>query len=399
MAQLESEANSLFQILSRCPAQQNSREGGDSVVRVPGAFAFEPELRRRTAAAARKLTPEEERASRASEVQQAVSSRNALPGSGSADANASADPPLELGKTVADVGALAAAKAVSEVTFTLATAASADGKEGEAEASAEHSAGGRPLPGRVRVAPSVLAFLEKDCRAKTATAAREGEERKGGAEMEASAEHGAGGHPLPGRVRIASSVLAFLEKDCRAKTVTAAREGEERKGGAEIAPKAVVVCGSAKVTPTDKKDVLIAPREPTPRAKPISKSLAALIARGGGGCGDGRVGAVGGRTDKPALLPPPPQRGFLEELKKRANRSNAALEHSQGGADVADGQSGVGESGGSGGDGRGESSHNRLRSRVGKKLGTQPSALPKGLTDGRPGSFLDELKARTAMVD
>ncbi|CAM9901891.1 unnamed protein product, partial [Ectocarpus sp. 4 AP-2014] len=56
------------------------------VVRVPGAFSAEPELRRRAVAAARKLTPEEERRLRAGEVQRAVSSRDVVGGVGGGQA-------------------------------------------------------------------------------------------------------------------------------------------------------------------------------------------------------------------------------------------------------------------------------------------------------------------------
>ncbi|CBJ30834.1 conserved unknown protein [Ectocarpus siliculosus] len=227
-------------------------------VRVPGAFSAEPELRRRAVAAARKLTPEEERRLRTGEVQRAVSARDVAGGVGGGQATTS--------------GAAAAVAEPSPAT----------GGGGVAGTGAGESAEARP-------------------------------KGKGSA--------------APGPFAVAAAAAAGPE----------CPSAETSSAGAGAAAVAVPVA---------------------PSAKPMSKTLAALLARradrpppsgpaGGGGC-DGDENEARKKATSPPL-------GFLGELKARAAAAAAK------------------------GAGAGPE-------REGK------AALPTG------GSFLDELKARTARI-
>ncbi|CAM9529459.1 unnamed protein product [Ectocarpus fasciculatus] len=229
-------------------------------VRVPGAFSEEPELRRRAVAAARKLTPEEERRLRAGEVQRAVSSRDVAGGGGGG------------GGQVATAGAAAAGAEPSPATGSGGHSARAIAAAGAGE-----SAGARPK-GEGSAAPAPFAV--------------------------------------------------------------AAAAGSERPSAETSSAEVAAAAAAVPVAPS---------------AKPMSKTLAALLARRAdrppssgpaGGDGDGN------EARKKATSPP---LGFLGELKARA-------------ATAAEG-AGTGPE------------------REGK------AALPTG-----GGSFLDELKARTARL-
>ncbi|CAM9400740.1 unnamed protein product [Ectocarpus sp. 6 AP-2014] len=226
-------------------------------VRVPGAFSAEPELRRRAVAAARKLTPEEERRLRTGEVQRAVSARDVAGGVGGGQATTS--------------GAAAAAAEPSAAT----------GGGGVAGKGAGESAEARP---------------------------------KGK------------GSGAPGPFAVAAAAAAGPE----------CPSAETSSAGAGAAAVAVPVA---------------------PSAKPMSKTLAALLARRADGpppSGPGGGGACDGDENEARKKATSPPLGFLGELKARAA---AAAEGAGAGPE-----------------------------REGK------AALPTG------GSFLDELKARTARI-
>ncbi|CAB1103109.1 unnamed protein product [Ectocarpus sp. CCAP 1310/34] len=307
-------------------------------VRVPGAFSAEPELRRRAVAAARKLTPEEERRIRSGEVQRAVASRDVAGGVGGGQATitgpAVAEPSPATGSGgVAGTGAAAAP--------SLDPVAAAVERSGPAACCPELGAQANACEPAARKMGSSL-------------------ELAGGCDSHAP--------PPPRRpVKVAPAVLALLTKQhsARATAAAGARESLEArpkgKGSAAPAPFAAAAsaagseCPSAEIPSAGARAAVPV----APSAKPMSKTLAALLARradrptpsgpaaGGGFDGDEN------EARKKATCPP---LGFLGELKARAAAAAAA------------------EGAGAGPE------------REGK------AALPTG------GSFLDELKAKTARI-
>lgn len=267
---------------------------------------------------------------RASEIQRAVSSRSALPQSDTTDGTAGPDGTSATIASAGETGDKKAALAVSAAK-NLST-----GVEGEVA-----EGGPRVQPGRVQVAPVVLAFLEKDCRDRTAKMEESSRERI---------------------TRGAGSTAASTEF-----TPPAESAG---------------VDGPAKTTPLE-VDTLAATR-----AKPISKSLAALIARGKG---DGQAGAVGSSRNKAST----PALGFLDELKKRAGSTGRPSKEC---GEVVDNELGGKESKDHCDEkGDGESSHGSGSGFVG--VGTRPSGSKGLLAAGSSLSFLDELKARRVVID
>lgn len=312
-------------------------------VRVPGAFSEEPELRRRAVAAARKLTPEEERRLRAGEVQRAVSSRDVAGGVGGGQATtagvaaAGAEPsPANGSDGVAGTGAVAAP--------SLAPDAAAVERSGSATCCPK--LGGQPT-------------------------ACEPAARKIGSSL------GLGGGcsssaPPPRRrpVKVAPAVLALLTKQHTARAIAVAGAGESTEvrakgeGSAAPAPFAVGASATGSECPsaeTSSAGVAASAAVPVAAsAKPMSKTLAALLARradrpppsGPARCGGGGDGDENEARKKAT----PPPLGFLGELKARA-------------AAAAEGTG----------------------TRTGPERGGK-AALPTG------GSFLDELKAKTARI-
>lgn len=339
LAQLESEADSVAQILNRrCQSVTDDSpmrdEAGavvtaDAVIRVPGAFSAEPELRRRAAAAAKKLTPEEERALRASEVQRAVSCRDAP------SVPAAAAPGSD--ETIEHAGD---AEQTSAISVAIAALSREGRSRGESGVGHEDGCSRRR---RVKAAPGVLAFLTKEYGERAATAAR-------GSTRTVVPHAGAA---LGSETKEAGDVLPAVAAGAEGPGLSSAA-GTSRRG----------------------------PKIPPPPIKPMSKSLAALVAQSNaskmsGSTGDGR--APGSR--KAAL----PSLGFLDELKARGKRKEAPV-------DMASESSGAGVSGGVGGE---SGARGGVSSREAFKKG---NGSGKVAAAGAAVSFLDELKARTAVI-
>lgn len=365
LVQLESEAESIAKVVGRAQADIDVGDRGEvspavvsaasdiTAVRVPGAFSSQPELRRRAAATAKKLTPEEERLLRASEVQRAVSSRDALAGAATAAA--------------APTGGGCGTSGVSAVVSAL----SHQGGQ----------SGGRYTQ-EVVVAPGTgeASSLER------AAVAASGEDRRG--------YGGCVAHRAVSRVKAAPGVLAFLTKEYSARSVAQARE-VNKKGVVRDAPEAATVSGgtglieknekvSADITVTAAEGstngaiaTTLLPLPPLPPSKPISKSLAALLARAPRGTGGGIIGGTGVSSvgDRGSGKAVSPSLGFLDELKARAAAKKGSSPASESSANNAGG--GTRAPGKGGGGGRGISA-GVVRSGVG------------GM------SFLDELKARNS---
>lgn len=382
LAQLESEAESIAQIFEDAPSTLatvsnnglNEAKTPGRTIRppshsriikgttaaaaaciVPGAFSEEPELRRRASVAAKKLTSEEERLLRVQEVQSAVSCREVA--ATRENPTAVADHAIshddddadghDRGKRreagSADVGQEGDALEPRPQTDrsgdrgtvrTMAAAADA-GNVAESIGDKASAGGGRRAVSRVKAAPGVLAFLTREfsSRAAAATAGAAGE----------------------------ASVPLNNASNRRVWTSTGGRKETGR-----LAAAAGSLASATKAA---------AP-------KPMSKSLAALIARkaeGGGGDGGGRggVASAGGIAATPL--------GFLEELKTRTARAELGGSRGKGaGVSVGDvaGGTGEGNSGGQGGlllvlGGEGVTSENDRHG---------------------PVSFLEELKARRSRI-
>lgn len=268
---------------------------------------------------------------RASEVQQAVSSRSALPQLGTTDGTTGLDGTIATIASARETGGKRAALEISAAK-NLSTGI----VEGEAA-----EGGPRVQPGRVQVAPVVLAFLEKDCRARTAKMEEGREER---------ATTGA------------ASTVAPTESTPPAESA-----------GVDVPAKTTRLEVSSRVAT---------------QAKPISKSLAALIARGKG---DGQASAMGSSRNKASA----PALGFLDELKKRAGSTRRPPEEC---GVVMGKELGVRESKGHCDENRdGESSHGSGSGIVGVR--TRSSGSKGLLAAGSSLSFLDELKSRRAVID
>ena len=277
-------------------------------VRIPGAFSSEPELRRRSVAAARKLSPEEERRLRAREVQRAVSSRDAGTSAGSRTGGATpaADADTVFAGDGGDSGAAldqpgsSSAAAVKETTASRVQTGREVAKAGSAATGAASVAataavapgrdecvdGARPPRRPVKVAPGVLALLTKQYSAR-AVAAGGGRRRGGSGALETSREE----------------------------TKTSART--EGSG----------VCPPQVSAPAAMENVSAKPAGQA--VKPISKSLAALIARktdnpkfglwsSHDGASSGVIGGGSGAGVKAAS----PSLGFLGELKAKTAARN-----------------------------------------------------------------------------
>lgn len=310
---------------------------------MPGAFSAEPELRRRAVAAARKLTPEEECRLRAGEVQRAVSSRDVAGGVGGGQATitgpavAVAEPSPATGSGgVAGTGA-AAAPSLDPGATTV---------ERSGSAACCPDLGGQPT-------------------------ACEPAARKMGSSLELAGGCHSHAPPPPRRpVKVAPAVLALLTKQHSAHAIAAAGAGESAearpKGKGSVAPApfavAATAAGSERPSAETSSAGAAAAVPVAPSAKPMSKTLAALLARradrpppsgpaaGGGGDGDGDENEARKKATSPPL-------GFLGELKARAAAAAVAAE---GAGTVPERE--------------------------------EKAALPTG------GSFLDELKARTARI-
>lgn len=323
-----------------------------TAVCVPGAFSEEPELHRRSVAAAKKLSPEEERRLRASEVQRAVSARDAGPSGGSAAGATAAAATGVAGAGAADGGGDSGAaldQSGSSTTAVTETTLSAEQQMPEVEVGPaatgtasvavavavapglDKCVDGAPPPRRpVKVAPGVLALLTKQYSARAVAA--------GGG--------GGGGSGASGK--------------SKASTKTKTSEGT---AGPDICPPAVAPATTeATVAST--------------AAKPISKSLAALLARkrdndgpppGRGSpddaCSDVQGGVcIGQKAASPPL-------GFLGELKAKAAARNACP-------------------------GSSPSPSPSPLPPYPKLAAPAPVVMPRG----ERGSFLDELKARAARI-
>ncbi len=329
LAQLESEAESIAQIRSHAAAAAADDDDGatggattpddpEVAVRIPGAFSEDPELRRRAEAAAKKLTPEEERRLRASEVRRAVGSRDsaepsggggvtaapaavdtragAADGSGSSDVTvteaAPSPPQNDEQRAAADdgtgAGGMPAAAMASEPEPTADPVP--DGRVGD----------GAPPPRRpVKIAPGVLALLTKQHSARAAATAAGG----GGGGVGAVKEAGLGTEGSAAAAPLATPAAA----------AAAAATAAVASGSADL---------RAPTAPPVPRELPPAPQAPAARpTKPISKSLAALLARkmGGPPSEPGSGEEVAGRKM------PPPSLGFLGELKARAAEKSGGV--------------------------------------------------------------------------
>ena len=381
------------------------------LVRVPGAFSPEPELRRRAVAAAKKLTPEEERRLRASEVQNAVSKRGEqssasgfreMPGAAAADAAGADDETAAPMAQRGDAGEISLSAPSS--AYDLLQREGEAGRGGAAEMSSTE-AGAEVEAGKgagVELAP--------------------GDNGDGGrnGSGEAAGENACkAGEPRRRRVKVAPGVLAFLTKEYsdRAATGTASVVA---KGSVGLSPSVTAPTppgcsplggpgGSGGMPPP--------PPLPCPPAakKPISKSLAALLAmkcnESGEGLASGGGGVTGGGGGNRAASASPP--GFLDELKARAKAKDGRRSGTRvdGGDESRTGRGGgrgggVGQQVLAGGDGgtvrggvstSGGSEQVSARARFGGGLARVPV---QGATAKAGGgvSFLDELRARTARI-
>lgn len=329
-----------------------------SAVRVPGAFSEEPELRRRSVAAARKLSPEEERRLRASEVQRAVSFRDAGSSGGSAAAATATTPAAA---TVVAEGSVDQPGSTTAIETTpTSVQVEVEQERAAAEAGPAATGGATPVAAPTAVVPRTGECLD--------------------------------GAPPPRRpVKVAPGVLALLTKQYSARAM-AAQGGGGRRIGATAETKAETTSGEgteradifqpvAAPSPAATEGTSVKPTPAAQPAKPISKSLAALIAQKNGNvaplpgrgspdgpCSDAVEGAGGGvgigrKAASPAL-------GFLDELKAKAATSTRS------GCPALSSSS--------------------------SSLPPLPLRLPLPPASGAPvpgaGSFLDELKARAARI-
>lgn len=375
-----------------------------TTIRVPGAFSEHPELRRRAAAAARKLTPEEERRLRASEVQRAVSSR---------DAN--------LGRVPLSP---------SPAATVMSTA--------EHAGSSELSAGGRRQRSAVPAGNGAALYLERLLPQDRSRQESVGSDRMNGRTRDAEP---ASLQMIPEvdlgddvavldeckkdrRVKIAPGVLAFLNKEFSSRTATKRAVGRltelvpgpvasasaadivDPNMGTRESDDAATMASSEQIVSAIGDGVTLLPPPPPPPlaapAMPMSKSLAALLAR------NNRSGDALGSVENRAVLggPAAPSLSFLDELRaKGAAKERPSL--------VAGGVS----TGGYGAlkipaGGREESNEHENKCRDGvaceKQIGRsngvtagrgQGSAGGPGMMNaaGR-GSFLDELKSRVVRL-
>lgn len=272
-----------------------------STIRVPGAFSSEPELRRRAVATAKKLSPEEERILRASELQRAVSSR----------------------EVAGFAGTTAAVAAAAQRSDRVAG-------EQSAVPAVLHTLSRKETPGES--GNWCAQAMKTEAGTKTGICGAVTLEGAVGVSGEATAVDGRGDLCPRRRVKAAPQVLAFLTKEYSARALTArtSREVNEAiKTDAATAPgmgvqvprgaqslAAAVATGPALVSAAG---VSAVPPPPPPPPKPMSKSLTALLAQQRnrlpglvGGIGNG--GSGGGASRKTAA----PALGFFQELKARA---------------------------------------------------------------------------------
>lgn len=343
--------------MGEVPPAVVSVASGGTAVRVPGAFSSEPELRRRAVAAAKKLTPEEERLLRASEVQRAVSCRDALAGASTAASAPTANASHAGGDGHKKSGVSAVVSALSRQS------AQSQSGEGHMQEVAEGTGS--------------ASVLER------AAVAVRGEDGSG--------YGGCAAHRTVSRVKAAPGVLAFLTKEYGARSVAQAQEANDKSvmrnaqtaaaaasgGGAGLIETNGKVSSGIPVTAAEGSTdsaVAIPPllpllSPPPPPSKPISKSLAALLARAPQGSG-GIVGGAGVRAKAG-----PPSLGFLDELMARA-----AGEKKKGSSPASE------SSASNAGDGT------RARRKEGGGSGISTGGVRSGVGGGL--SFLDELKAR-----
>lgn len=413
LAQLESEADSVAEILGGAtsttvgtdrskgeanPADTDSstatskyRDTGvnsTSVVRphaVPGAFSEEPQLRCRASAAAKKLTPQEERLLRASEVRRAVCSREVAHGEALTEASfvkqdASKD---SGGGDASDVGGgqrqyLQAVLSMTESredasrecpqlagkkleAVNATTTAAKEGGTAIANGEATFEAcGGRRTVSRVKAAPGVLAFLNREYSSRAEAVAV----AKGPAPV---TESGGG-----------------AAESTAASTTSGAQNSLESSGGLGGLHEATTTRAGAAVVVS----VVGVPPPPPPAAppappKPMSKSLAAVLTRTAArssGAGDAKSGEELKRATATSL-------DFLEELKTRGARTGRGVSTTKEAVDGDPGRSIGGRltltlpCGGGGGE--------ALRKR--------PPSVVTG--SGMGGvAFMNELKARTSKI-
>lgn len=309
LSQLESEAESIAGILSESAAnstldeqessaieatgassslhdRSSSNSGtGNCNVRVPGAFSSEPRLLRRASAAAKKLTPQEERLLRVSEVQNAVSHRDEPGGLSWSSSDNTHDTGADAGgHTVASVGTAenSSNRRPGRVELRIAEAAiiAAGGGEASCEVRREKSVS------KVKAAPEVLAFLTREYSARAAAAIAARTERK----------------PEDSKQSV-DTTQGISSTSCSGGSADTRSQGTgERPSGMD-------------------DRVLMLPTAPRPRQppKPMSKSLAALVKRS-----DGTGGKSVGQTASSCASP----LSFLDELKAKARAKDGGRDGS-----------------------------------------------------------------------
>lgn len=388
-----------------------------SLVRVPGAFSAEPELRRRAMAAARKLAPEEERRLRASEVQNAVSLRGAQQSSGLSEMPGASGTVAEVGAPA--VGARSGAPGAATEVATVAPAPPAAAAAATATVQGGFDGLSLSVPPSAASAGAVAALSQEGREVgRGGRSERVSREAEIGAAREAAAVFASGGSGGGGggvgaagegagcengelrrrRVKVAPGVLAFLTKEYSDRALTASVVVKRTAGGESrpVAPPATVADGCLlSGAPGDGMEVPPPPPPPSaivrpPAAKPLSKSLAALLAKnaidnGSGELARGGGGRVSGGGGKRSASASP--LGFLDELKARA-KANAGQALATG---DADGDGGGTEGAGVAMDGAGEQVS--IGGGLARVSGKETTVVARG-----GGSFLDELRARTARI-
>lgn len=313
--QLEAEAQSVECILrdlapsgnatdreetGKAEAEESSTSGdgnacpGTSGVRVSGAFSAEPRLLRRAAATAKKLTPQEERLLRASEVQRAVSCRDGR--GGGAESSADGDgPPGSAGNDglpsvlssagapqgVAEEREREGCGRIMKTNGKGSEEAVSEGCGGRDQASA-----GRPGKGvsKVKAAPGVLAFLNREFGARAAAAATAAGAATERAEVGARDQAG----------------------------------GDGRNPATKSSSTTIDGCGghsSLAHAPAPSTTKVPPPQRPP---KPMSRSLAALVGASSGAQSD-RGSSAKAQASRPGF----PVLSFLGELKARAREGGS----------------------------------------------------------------------------
>lgn len=330
-----------------------------TVIRVPGAFSKEPKLHRRAMAAAKKLSPEEERLLRATEVQRAVSSRGAL---------SSEEPATLVGDDVVGAGLVVMDDARSGQSSVSAVVAALSSDENLGEEHAQDAmVDGMKVGSRDIVLESAVSV---------------------GDEVAATGDGRRGDCPRR-RVQAAPEVLAFLTKEYSSRAVAAAigagnsevarssdtSSEETRESDCTSSVSSVRGPSSALFTAAGVR-VVSPPPPPFPRnrAKPMSKSLAKMLAQRSTQTPVENSGSR--RMVAPSL-------GFLDELKAKGAAKMAPSSTSGASIEI---EEGVG------------ANENEKQVPARKTMGgrRENGAAKRGLLTAGGLSFLDELKARAS---